>query len=94
MTNIISCQLNINTVYLGPMLADGTRISINYTAVENEFADNMYQRSELDYRICNDLLGYGELILNGDPEQYLNEVTSYRQIGSEAWVLYDLIVIA
>ena len=28
--------------------ADGTMISIDCTAVENEVADNMYQRSELD----------------------------------------------
>lgn len=29
-------------------LTDGTLISIDCTAVENEVADNMYQRSELD----------------------------------------------
>ena len=28
----------------------------------------MYQRSELDYLIYNDPLGYADLILNGDPE--------------------------
>ena len=29
--------------------ADGSIISIDCTAVENEIADNMYQRSTLDY---------------------------------------------
>ena len=31
----------------------------------------MAQRAELDYLICNDPLGYADLILNGDPEEYL-----------------------
>ena len=29
------------------------------------------QRTELDYLIYNDPLGYADLILNGDPEEYL-----------------------
>ena len=32
------------------------------------------QRSELDYLIYNDPLGYADLILNGDPEEYLKNV--------------------
>ncbi len=31
----------------------------------------MAQRSELDYLVYNDPLGYADLILNGDPEEYL-----------------------
>lgn len=50
---------------------DGSMIAINCTAVENEIADNMYQRSELDYLIYNDPLAYADLILNGEPEEYL-----------------------
>ena len=34
----------------------------------------MAQRSELDYLIYNDPLGYADLILNGDPEGYLKNV--------------------
>ena len=34
----------------------------------------MAQRSELDYLIHNDPLGYADLILNGDPEKYLKNV--------------------
>ena len=45
------------------------------TAVENEVANNMYQRSELDWLIYNDPLAYAELILNGEPELYLKTVT-------------------
>ena len=34
----------------------------------------MAQRSELDYLIYNDPLGYADLILNGDPEKYLKNM--------------------
>ena len=57
---------------------DGTMISINTIAVENEIADNMYQRSELDYLIYNAPLEYADLILNGDPKHYLRTVTEYK----------------
>ncbi len=53
-------------------------VSIDCTAVENEVADNRFQRSELDYLIYNDPLAYAELILNGDVESYLNAVTEYK----------------
>ena len=53
-------------------------ISIDCTAVENEVADNMYQRSELDWLIYNDPVAYADLILNGDPEKYLKAVTEYK----------------
>ena len=38
--------------------------SVDCTAVENEVADNRFQRSELDYLIYNDSLAYADLILN------------------------------
>ena len=34
----------------------------------------MAQRAELDYLIYNDPLAYAELILNGEPEEYLKNV--------------------
>ena len=57
-------------------------IAIDTIAVENEIADNMYQRSELDYLIYNDPIGYADLILNGEPEAYLKTVTEYRSLDS------------
>ena len=61
---------------------DGSMISIDTTAVENEVADNMYQRSELDYLIYNDPVAYADLIFNGDPETYLKAVTEYKSLDS------------
>lgn len=59
---------------------DGSMIAINCIAVENEVADNMYQRSELDYLIYNDPLAYADLVLNGNPEAYLKSVTEYKPL--------------
>lgn len=61
---------------------DGNMISIDTITVENEVADNMYQRSELDYLIYNAPLEYADLILNGDPETYLRIVTEYKSLDS------------
>jgi hypothetical protein len=55
-------------------------IAIDTIAVENEVADNMYQRLELDYLIYNDPVAYAELILNGNPEAYLKTVTEYKSL--------------
>ena len=75
---ILSCAFNMDTACVELRLTDGTLISINCTAVENEIADNMFQRSELDYLIYNDPVAYAELILNGDPVKYLKTVTVYK----------------
>ena len=72
---ILSCEFNIDTACVELRLSDGTMISIDCTAVENEVARNMYQRSELDWLIYNAPLEYADLILNGDPETYLKTVT-------------------
>ena len=61
---------------------DGSKIAIDTIAVENEVADNMYQRSELDWLIYNAPLEYADLILNGDPEKYLKAVTQYKPLDS------------
>ena len=72
---ILSCEFNIDTACVELKLADSTMISIDCTAVKNEVADNMYQRSELDWLIYNAPLEYADLILNGDPETYLKTIT-------------------
>ena len=79
---ILSCEFNMDTACVELKFDDGTMISIDTIAVENEIADNMYQRSELDYLIYNDPVAYAELILNGDPEAYLKTVTEYKPLDS------------
>ena len=79
---ILSCEFNIDTACVELRCADGTMISIDCTAVENKVADNMYQRSELDWLIYNAPLEYANLILNGDPEKYLKAVTEYKPLDN------------
>lgn len=79
MKTLISCQFNMDTACVELKFTDGSMISINCIAVENEVADNIYQRSEL-YLIYNDPLAYADLILNGTPETYLKTVTEYRAL--------------
>ena len=45
------------------------------TGIEDVLDVTMAQQAELDYLIYNDPLGYVDLILNGDPEKYLRNVT-------------------
>lgn len=82
MKDIISCKFNMDTGCVELWLGDGTMISINCTAVENEVADNQFERSELDWLIYNDPKAYADLILNREPEKYLNAVTEYRPFES------------
>lgn len=77
---VIFCEFNMDTACVELKFADGSMISIDTIAVENEVADNMYQRSELDYLIYNDPVAYAELILNGNPEAYLKTVTEYKSL--------------
>ena len=78
MEKLISCAFNIDTACVELHFTEGSIYSINCTAVENEVADNRFQRSELDYLIYNDPLAYADLVLNGDVEAYLNAVTEYQ----------------
>ena len=80
MKRLLSCEFNMNTACVELRYLDGSMISIDCTAVENEVADNMYQRSELDWLIYNDPAAYADLILNGDPETYLKTVTEYKPL--------------
>ena len=68
------CHFNMDTGCVELLLRDGRKISINCTGVEDALDVTMAQRAELDYLLYNDPLAYAELILNGDPEEYLKNV--------------------
>lgn len=80
MKKLISCEFNMDTACVEMKFADGSMISIDTIAVENEVADNMYERSELDYLIYNDPVAYADLLFNGNPEAYLRNVTEYKPL--------------
>ena len=82
MRHLISCEFNMDTACVELKFTDGSMIAIDTIALENEVADNMYQRSELDYLIYNDPIAYADLVLNGDPETYLKTVTEYKSLDN------------
>lgn len=82
MTYLISCKFNMDTACVELKFTDGSMISIDTIAVENEVARNMYERLELDYLIYNAPSEYADLILNGDPETYLQTVTEYKSLDN------------
>ena len=70
-----ACSFNMDTGCVELTLQDGRKISIDCTRVEDALDVTVAQRSELDYLIYNDPLGYADLILNGNLEEYLKTVT-------------------
>ncbi len=78
MERLLSCEFNMDTACVEVKFADGSMISIDTIAVENEVADNMYQRSELDWLIYNKPLEYVQLVLVGDLEGYLRGTLEHR----------------
>ena len=84
MKKFLSCEFNMDTACVELRYSDGSMISIDTIAVENEIAENMYERSELNYLVYNAPLEYADLILNGDPELYLKTVTEYKPLDN--WI--------
>ena len=66
-----ACKFNMDTGCVELLLRDRRKISIDCTGVEDALDVAMAQRSKLDYLIYNDPLTYADLILNGDPEEYI-----------------------
>ena len=80
MERLLSCEFNMDTACVELKFADGSMISIDASAVENEIADNMYQRSEVDWLIYNKPLEYAQLVLDGNLERYVKGTPEHRLI--------------
>ena len=80
MKKLILCEFNMDTACVELKFTDGSMIAIDTIAVENELADNMYQRSEVDWLIYNKPLEYAQLVLDGDLEQYVQGTPEHRLI--------------
>ena len=78
---IMSCEFNIDTACVEVKLADGSMVSIDSIAVENEYANNMYETSELDFLIYNEPMSYIRLLLSGKMEEYLRNSTDYTPLS-------------
>ena len=81
--SIISCEFNIDTACVEVKLTDGSMVSIDCDAVEDEYARNMYEVSELDYLIYNEPMSYVRLLLSGRMEKYLRNNTDYTPLSEK-----------
>ena len=81
--DIISCEFNIDTACVEVKLTDGSMVSIDCDAVEDEYARNMYEVSELDYLIYNEPMSYVRLLLSGRMEEYLRNNTAYTPLSEK-----------
>ena len=86
--NIISCEFNIDTACVEVKLTDGSMVSIDCIAVENEYANNMYETSALDYLIYNEPMSYVRLLLSGKMEEYLRNNTDYTLLSDLSFKLF------
>ena len=78
---IMSCEFNIDTACVEVKLTDGSMVSIDCDTVENEYARNMYEVSELNFLINNEPISYVRLLLNGKIEEYLRNNTDYTTLS-------------
>ncbi|HBK25800.1 MAG TPA: hypothetical protein DDY90_03505 [Clostridiales bacterium] len=78
MKKLIYYTFNMDTACVELKFTDGSMIVIDTIAVENEIADNMYQRSELDWLIYNKPLEYAQLVFSGGLEEYLKDPAEHR----------------
>ena len=79
--NIISCEFNIDTACVEVKLTDGSMVLIDCDAVEDGYARNMYEVSELDYLIYNEPMSYVRLLLSDKMEEYLRNNTDYTPLS-------------
>lgn len=78
MLKLIKCAFNMDTTRVELRFSDGSQIDIDTVGVENEVADNLYQRSELDWLIYNKPMEYAQLVLSGDLEGYIQGTAEHR----------------
>ncbi len=79
---IINAGYDMDSGYVYAEFITGDIVLINCDEVEKSYADNMYERSELDHLIYNDPATYAELILGNEVEKYLKKVTRYIPLSS------------
>ena len=74
-----SCAYNLDSKKLEMVDADGVLYSVDVNEVEYEYADNMYERSSLDYLLYNEPVKYMNLLLEGKLQNYIKEHPIYLE---------------
>jgi len=79
---IIDAGYDIDSGYVYAKFIAGDIVLIDCGEVEKTYADNMFERSELDYLIYSDPAAYVELILDNEVEKYVKKATQYTRLSS------------
>ena len=80
MNKLLSCRYNMDTNRVEARFADGTILSIDCIAVEDEYSNTPAQRAELDWLLYNNPLEYAQLVLSGEIEHYLSLGCDYGRL--------------
>lgn len=67
----VSCRYNMDTNRVEARFEDGTTLSIDCIAIEDEYGNTPAQRAELDYYTISPL-EYARLVLGAEIEHYLS----------------------
>ena len=77
---IIDAGYDMDNGYVYAKFITGDIVLIDCDEIEKTYANNMYERSELDYLIYNDPASYVELVLGNDVEKHLRKNTQYTPL--------------
>ena len=77
---IIYSEYDMDSGYVYAKFITGDIVLIDCDEIEKAYANNMYERSELDYLIYNDPASYVELVLGNDVEKHLRKNTQYTPL--------------
>ena len=72
MMKLLSCRYNMDTNRVEARFEDGTVLSLDCIAIENEYGNTPAQRAELDWLLYNKLLEYAQMVLGGEIEHVLS----------------------
>ena len=72
MNKLFSCRYNMDINRVEARFEGGTILSIDCTAIEDEYGNTPAQRAELDWLLYNKPLEYAQMVLSGEMERYLS----------------------
>ena len=69
---VLSCRYNMDTNRAEARFEDGTTLSIDCSASEDEYGNTPVQRAKLDWLLYNKPLEYAQLVLGDEIEHYIS----------------------
>ena len=89
---VFSCRYNMDTNRVEARFEDGTTLSIDCIAIEDEYSNTPAQRAELDWLLYNKPLEYVQFVLSGEIEHYFSLGCNHGRLKDYASLSYPLIV--